>query len=69
MSVCYLVSKEHFDGESPCSRRDVLDSDGVIGVGDDVKVYVLLLVADDVGITFDTDAHVSCGKHRNGVQR
>lgn len=38
----YLVSKQDHDGVAACSRRSVLDSEGVVVVSDDVKVNISL---------------------------
>lgn len=62
MYVCvclYFVSEQDFNGESSSSRRDVFDGKCVIGVGDDVKIYVSLFVTDHVGITLNAHADVT----------
>ena len=57
----HLVSKQDLDGDRPGGGGRVLDRDGVVGVGDDVKLHVLLLlllVARSARLTLHPYAHL-----------
>lgn len=58
--VCvYLIREQDFDDQSSSSRRNVLDSERVVGVGDDVKLHISLFVTDHIGITLNAHADVT----------
>lgn len=57
--VTHLISKEHFDGEVSRSRGNVFNSDGVIGIGNDVKINILFLITDNISVTLDSDTDVT----------
>lgn len=59
MVVTHLISKKDFDCEASGSRRNIFDSDGVIGIGNDVKINILFLIADNISFTLDSNTDVT----------
>ncbi len=57
--LTHLISKKHFNGEASRSRGDVFNSDGVIGIGNDVKIHILFLITDHISVTLDSDTDVT----------
>lgn len=58
--VCmYLVREQDFDSQFSSSRRNVLDCERVVGVGDDVKLHISLLVTDHVGFTLNAHTDIT----------
>lgn len=60
MRVCpHLLSEQNFDCQLSGSGGNVLDGERVVGIGDDVKVHVSLLVTDHVGVALDAHTDVT----------
>lgn len=58
-SVFYLICKKHHDGVTARARGHVLDSEGVVVIFNDVKIYICLCWTHHTWGTFDPNADIT----------
>lgn len=56
----HLICEKDFDGEAAGPWGDILHRNGVIGIGNDIKVDVFFFIAEDVGVTLDSHTDITC---------
>lgn len=68
--LTYLICEKDFDGEASSPWWDVLHCNGVVSIGNDIKIDVFFFIADHVGVTLDThtDITYSMGKTIQMIQ-
>lgn len=56
----YLFSEQYSDSDSSWGGRNIFNGEGVIGVGNDVKLHINLFgIADHMTVTFNSHTDVS----------
>lgn len=57
--ITNLSCKKHFNSVAPGSRGWVFHCECIISIVDDVKIYVLFLIADHTSITLNSNTDIT----------